>query len=208
MVKEKMSKYRGPRLRITRRLGKLPGLTNKLSNKVNTPGQHGVNFNKKTSQYGIRLKEKQKLRYNYGISERQLLNYIKKARKKKGSSGKLLLTLLEMRLDNIVYRLGFAPTILGARQLINHGHITLNNAVVNIPSFTCQVKNSIKVKKTKASQELVKKNIENNDKILIPQHLNLNKENLEGKIVSLVNRKSISLIINELLVVEYYSRKV
>lgn len=202
-----MSKYRGPRLRITRRLGKLPGLTNKISNKNNTPGQHGVNLNRKTSQYGIRLKEKQKLRFNYGISERQLLNYIKKARKKKGSSGKLLLTLLEMRLDNIVFRLGFAPTILAARQLINHGHIILNNSVVNIPSFTCQVKNSIKVKKNKHSQELVKQNLENNNNNLLPQHLSINKENLEGKILSVVNRKSISLIINELLVVEYYSRK-
>lgn len=203
-----MSKYRGPRLRITRRLGKLPGLTNKLSNKTNTPGQHGANINKKTSQYGIRLKEKQKLRYHYGISERQLLNYMKKARKKKGSSGKLLITLLEMRLDNIVFRLGFAPTILAARQLINHGHITLDNKIVNIPSFTCQIKNTIKIKKSKSSQDLVKNNLESNGENLIPQHLGLNKESLEGKILSIVNRKSISLIINELLVVEYYSRKV
>ncbi len=203
-----MSKYRGPRLRITRRLGKLPGLTNKFSNKNNTPGQHGANINKKTSQYGIRLKEKQKLRYHYGISERQLLNYIKKARKKKGSSGKLLLTLLEMRLDNVVFRLGLAPTILAARQLINHGHIMINNKAVNIPSFSCQVKNTIKIKTSKASQDLVKKNLENSGENLIPQHLSLNKENLEGKILSIVNRRSISLIINELLVVEYYSRKV
>jgi len=203
-----MSKYRGPRLRIVRRLGKLPGLTNKISNKNNTPGQHGANINKKTSQYGIRLKEKQKLRYHYGISERQLLNYMKKSRKKKGSSGKLLLTLLEMRLDNIVYRLGFAPTIMAAKQLINHGHIMVNNIVVNIPSFACQIKNTIKVKNAKNSQELVKRNIESFGKNLIPQHLNLKKENLEAKITSLVNRKSISLIINELLVVEYYSRKI
>lgn len=202
-----MSRYRGPRLRIVRRIGKLPGLTNKISKKTNSPGQHGGSLNKKLSQFSIRLREKQKLRFHYGVTERQLLNYIKKARKKKGSSGRMLLTLLEMRLDNILFRLGFAATIMAAKQLINHGHVLVNGHIVNIPSYACQPKNTIKIKKSLTSQGLVKKNIQLMETILVPPHLSLNKDSLEAKVVSLVNRKSISLVINELLVIEYYSRK-
>nr|YP_009512136.1 ribosomal protein S4 [Euglena hiemalis]AXI98036.1 ribosomal protein S4 [Euglena hiemalis] len=205
-----MSRYRGPRLRITRRLGKLPGLTNKTSKKKKAPGQQGSSFRskKKVSKYNIRLKEKQKLRFNYGITERQLLNYVKKARKKKGSSGRLLLTFLEMRLDNIVHRLGFAPTIMAAKQLINHGHICVDEKMIDIPSFICQPKSIIRAKKSTISQNTIKKNVESHEILLIPPHLSLNKKNMEAKIIGLINRKAISLIINELLVIEFYSRKV
>lgn len=203
-----MSKYRGPRLRIIRRIGKLPGLTRKIPKKSSPPGQHGLVFpKKKLSQFNIRLREKQKLRYHYGVNERQLLNYVKKARKKKGSSGRLLLTFLEMRLDNVIYRLGFARTIVAAKQLINHRHIYVNNKLVSVPSFACKPKSIVKVKNSLTSQNLVKRNLKMLEEILIPQHLTLNQENLEGRINSLVHRKSISLIVNELLVVEYYSRK-
>lgn len=202
-----MSRYRGPRLRIVRRLGNLPGFTKKSSKKLLTPGQHGSSPSKKLSQFSIRLREKQKLRFHYGITERQLINYIRKAKKKKGSMGKLLLTLLEMRLDNIVFRLGFAPTIVAARQLVSHGHILVNNKLVNIPSFSCRPKDCLKVNISSVSKDLIRKNIESIDCLLIPQHLLLDKESLEAKILSSVNRKSISLIINELLVVEFYSRK-
>jgi small subunit ribosomal protein S4 len=203
-----MSKYRGPRLRIIRRIGKLPGLTKKIPRKLNPPGQHGSSFSsKKLSQFNVRLREKQKLRYHYGVNERQLLNYIKKARKKKGSSGRLLLTFLEMRLDNISFRLGFAPTIIAAKQIINHGHLLIDNKFVNIPSFACKPKHVLNVKNSLASKNLVKKNLELLDNHLLPQHLSLNKDILEAKIISVVNRKSISLVLNELLVVEYYSRK-
>nr|YP_007317176.1 ribosomal protein S4 [Monomorphina aenigmatica]AFZ88778.1 ribosomal protein S4 [Monomorphina aenigmatica] len=202
-----MARYRGPRLRIVRRIGKLPGLTRKVSKKLNPPGQHGSSLNRKLSQFNIRLREKQKLRYHYGVNERQLLNYIKRARKKKGSSGRLLLTFLEMRLDNIVFRLGFAPTVVAAKQFVNHGHILVNGRLVNIPSFACQPKDIIRVKLSSPSQNLVKRVFESSDTKLLPQHLSLNKESLEGKVNSLVNRKSISLVVNELLVIEYYSRK-
>jgi small subunit ribosomal protein S4 len=202
-----MSRYRGPRLRIIRRLGILPGLTRKVSRKLNPPGMHGSSFNKKLSQFNIRLKEKQKLRFHYGITERQLLNYIKNSRKKKGSSGRLLLTFLEMRLDNIVFRLGFAPTIMAAKQLVNHGHILVDNKIVNIPSFACRPKNVLKVKNSLVSQNLVNKNLESVENAVLPQHLSLNKDILEAKVLSLVNRKSISLVVNELLIIEYYSRK-
>lgn len=202
-----MSRYRGPRLRIVRRLGNLPGLTRKLSRKNNPPGQHGSSYGKKLSQYNIRLREKQKLRYHYGISERQLLNYIKQSRRKKGSSGKLLLTFLEMRLDNIVFRLGLSPSVIAAKQLISHGHVLLNDKMVNVPSFSCRPFTTIKIKSSPVSQSLVKRNLLALGDLQVPDHLVLDKEKLEAKIVSIVNRSSVILGINELLVIEYYSRK-
>lgn len=202
-----MSRYRGPRLRVIRRLGSLPGLTKKLPKKTNPPGQHGSLYGKKFSQYNIRLREKQKLRYYYGISERQLLNYIKQSRRKKGSSGKLLLTFLEMRLDSIIFRSGLSPSIVSARQLISHGHILLNDKIVTVPSFSCRPSNIIKIKSSSVSQNLVKKNLLGLQDSIIPDHLSLDKEKLEAKIVSVVNRASIILTINELLVIEFYSRK-
>jgi small subunit ribosomal protein S4 len=195
-------------LRIVRRLGVLPGFTRKESNKLSLPGQQASSvLKKKFSQFSTRLREKQKLRFHYGITERQLLNYVKKARKKKGSAGYLLLTFLEMRLDNILFRLGFAPTISAARQLINHGHIYVNSKSVTIPSFICQPKSVVGVRNSFISQSLVKRNFDLVRDSVIPQHLILDKDNFEAKVISLVNRKSISLLINELLVVEYYSRK-
>jgi len=204
-----MARYRGPRLRIVRRLGELPGLTRKTSRKENPPGQHGSSAAmKKISQYSIRLREKQKLRYNYGISEKQLINYVKKSRKSKGSSGEILLQLLEMRLDNIVFRLGMAPTVLAARQMVNHGHICVNNQLVDIPSYQCKPQDVITVKERKGSRKLVEGYLETLGNVQLPEHLTFNASNLAGEIKSLVQRNWISLKINELLVVEYYSRKV
>ena len=134
-----MSRYRGPRVRIVRRLGELPALTRKITERNYLPGQHGKdNAGRKPSisEYGVRLQEKQKLRYNYHISERQLFGYIQKSRRLKGATGTILLQFLEMRLDNIVFRLGLASTIPQARQLVNHGHILVNNHRVTIPSFS------------------------------------------------------------------------
>jgi small subunit ribosomal protein S4 len=199
-----MSRYRGPKLCIIRRLGLLPGLTAKVSRKS---GQNLINSSKKFSQYLVRLKEKQKLRYHYGITERQLLNYIVKARRKKGSVGMILLTFLEMRLDNIIFRLGFAPTIPSARQLVTHGHVFSNKNVITIPSYLCRPKEVLSVKRNLTSQVLVKNNLEALGDFVIPQHLSLDKENLQGKVISFVNRRSVSLLINELLIIEYYSRK-
>ena len=137
-----MARYRGPKLRITRRLGTLPGLTQKKSKKKDRPGQHGKSNDgnaKKTTEYGLRLEEKQKLKFNYGLTESQLYQYIKEARRRQGITGLILLQLLEMRLDTICFNLGFAPTIANARQLVNHGHITVNGKSVNIPSFQCRL---------------------------------------------------------------------
>ena len=132
-----MSRYRGPRLRITRRLGDLPGLTRRPQKGLIPPGQHGQ-ARRKRSEYAIRLEEKQKLRFNYGISERQLVRYVKKARAQEGSTGTNLLKLLENRLDNVCFRLGFGPTIPGARQLVNHGHVTVNGRITDIASYQCK----------------------------------------------------------------------
>ena len=136
-----MSRYRGPKLKINRRLGLLPGLTRKKSNKTNRPGKEGngdQDSNKKSTEYCIRLEEKQKLKFNYGITENQLYRYIKEARRRKGVTGLILLQLLEMRLDTLCFSLGFAKSIAQARQLVNHGHVTINGKVVSIPSFQCK----------------------------------------------------------------------
>lgn len=202
-----MSRYRGPRLRIIRRLGELPGFTKKVTKRITPPGQHG-SAQKKPSQYGIRLQEKQKLRYNYGVSERQLIKYVRQARKIKGSTGEVLLQLLEMRLDNIVFRLGLAPTVVAARQFINHGHFLVNNKKVNIPSYRCKPNDFISISGKKQSKYLITKTLERGDTRGIPSHLTFNKQELTGVVNDLSPRQSVDLKINELLVVEFYSRKV
>ncbi|NEQ40453.1 MAG: 30S ribosomal protein S4 [Okeania sp. SIO3I5] len=201
-----MSRYRGPRLRIVRRLGDLPGLTRKSARRAYPPGQHGQN-RKKRSEYAIRLEEKQKLLYNYGLSERQLLRYVKKARRAAGSTGQVLLQFLEMRLDNTVFRLGMAPTIPGARQLVNHGHVTVNGKVVSIASYQCKPGEVISVKEKEKSKEMVKTNLQYPGLANIPSHLEFDKDKLVGKVNGVVEREWVALNINELLVVEYYSRQ-
>lgn len=174
-----MSRYRGPRLRIIRRIGKLRGFTRKkpfrrsfrgrgaLEGKVIPPGQHGLTklfktrpFDSSESDYLIRLKVKQRLRYNYGVSEKQLVNYVKQAKRMKESTGQALLQLLEMRLDNVVFRLNMAPTIVAARQMVNHGHIKVNNKKVNIPSYMCKPKDIISVTMKEKSLKLVYRNLQ------------------------------------------------
>lgn len=198
-----MARYSGPRLRIIRRLGELPGLTRKPLTRQNPPGQHGANP-KKNSQYGIRLLEKQKLRYNYAISETQLIRYVKQARRAKGSTGEILLQNLEMRLDNIIYRLGFAPTILAARQMVSHGHILVNNIRVTIPSYPCQPKDVVGVRNKPQSKKLVTNSL---TATTVPSHLSLNKEGLTAVIQQTASRTSVPFELNELLIVEFYSRK-
>nr|P59144.1 RecName: Full=Small ribosomal subunit protein uS4c; AltName: Full=30S ribosomal protein S4, chloroplastic [Dendrohypopterygium filiculiforme]CAC81023.1 small ribosomal protein 4 [Dendrohypopterygium filiculiforme] len=201
-----MSRYRGPRVKIIRRLGALPGLTNKTpqlkSNLINQSTS-----NKKISQYRIRLEEKQKLRFHYGITERQLLNYVRIARKAKGSTGEVLLQLLEMRLDNVIFRLGMTPTIPGARQLVNHRHILVNDYIVDIPSYRCKPQDFITIKNQRKSESIINKNINFYQKYKIPNHLTYNSLEKKGLVNQILDRESIGLKVNELLVVEYYSRQ-
>jgi small subunit ribosomal protein S4 len=185
-----MSRYTGAKLRVTRRLGNLPGLTSKKSKLTQRPGQHGATP-KKLTQYAIRLEEKQKLRFNYGLSEKQLMNYIRQAKKIKGATGNILLQLLEMRLDNVIFRLGMAPTITAARQIVNHKHLTVNGSVVSIPSYQCKPGDSISVKDSQ-----------------VPQNLDFDKKALTAKVLGIIDREWIALKINELFVIEFYSRKI
>jgi small subunit ribosomal protein S4 len=205
-----MSRYRGPKLRITRRLGTLPGLTTKKSNKINRAGKDGnanADTGKKLTEYGVRLEEKQKLKYNYGLTENQLFRYVKEARRRRGVTGLILLQLLEMRLDTLCFALGFAKTIAQARQLVNHGHITINNKVVSIPSFQCRLNDIISVKNQSSSKTLVENNLKNNQVSQIPNHLKFDSSKVEATILDYCDRNDISLQLDELLVIEYYSRR-
>ena len=201
-----MSRYRGPRLRITRRLGELPGLSRKTARRAYPPGQHGQN-RKKRSEYAVRLEEKQRLKFNYGLTEKQMVRYIRKARRVTGSTGQILLQMLEMRLDNTVFRLGMAPTIPAARQLVNHGHVHVNGREVNIASYQCRPGDVIGVKNKDASKQLVETNLQYPGLANLPSHLEFDKNNLTGKVNGVCEREWVALSVNELLVVEYYSRK-
>jgi small subunit ribosomal protein S4 len=207
-----MSRYRGPRLRIIRRLGKavvLPGLTTKTSIKEQPPGKPraGDGKGQKATEYGIRLAEKQKLKYNYGLTEKQLFRYVKEARRRKGVTGLILLQLLEMRLDTLCFTLGFGKSIAQARQLVNHGHITVNNKVISIPSFQCRVNDVISVKEKSTSKNLVTNNVKVNNRNGIPSNLEFNDAKLEATVLDYCDRDDVQLQLNELLVVEYYSRR-
>nr|YP_010904040.1 ribosomal protein S4 [Caulacanthus ustulatus]WCH57291.1 ribosomal protein S4 [Caulacanthus ustulatus] len=201
-----MSRYRGPRLKICRRLGNLPGLTRKTSKKQAPAGEHGQRL-RKPSEYSLRLEEKQKLKFNYGLHEKQLLRYVKTAKKVQGSTGLVLLQILEMRLDNTIFRLGMAPTIPSARQLINHGHILVNNKHVSISSYQCKPGDNVQVKNKKSSKNLVEKYMNFPGLSNIPSHLEMDKSKLLGQINGIIDREWVALQLNELLVVEYYSRK-
>ncbi len=205
-----MSRYRGPKLKISRRLGPLPGLTTKKSKKINRPGKDGnanADTSKKLTEYGVRLEEKQKLKFNYGLTESQLYRYVKEARRRTGVTGLILLQLLEMRLDTICFTLGFAKTISQARQLVNHGHITVNKKVVSIPSFQCRLKDIISVKEKSISKSLIETNIKNNQVNEIPAHLVFESSKLEARVIDYCDRNDIQLQLDELLVIEYYSRR-
>ena len=205
-----MSRYRGPKLKISRRLGTLPGLTTKKSNKINRPGKDGnanADTGKKLTEYGVRLEEKQKLKFNYGLTESQLYRYVKEARRRQGVTGLILLQLLEMRLDTLCFTLGFAKSIAQARQLVNHGHITVNKKVVNIPSFQCRLNDIIGVKEKIISKNLVENNIKNNQVTTVASHLKFDNSKLEAIVLDYCDRNDILLQLDELLVIEYYSRR-
>nr|WGM64134.1 ribosomal protein S4 [Brahea armata] len=200
-----MSRYRGPRFKKIRRLGTLPGLTSKRpksGSDLKTQLRSG-----KRSQYRIRLEEKQKLRFHYGLTERQLVRYVHIAGKAKGSTGQVLLQLLEMRLDNILFRLGMASTIPRARQLVNHRHILVNGRIVDIPSYRCKSRDIITTKDKQRSKALIQNYIALPPPEELPKHLTIDSFQYKGLVNQIIDSKWIGLKINELLVVEYYSRQ-
>nr|YP_009299881.1 ribosomal protein S4 [Pelargonium trifidum]AJB99795.1 ribosomal protein S4 [Pelargonium trifidum] len=207
-----MSRYRGPRFKKIKRLGSLPGLTSKQPRVVRDPLK--PSRPKKKSQYRIRLEEKQKLRFHYGLTERQLLKYVRIAGKAKGPTGQVLLQLLEMRLDNTLFRLGMASTIPQARQLVNHRHILVNGRIVDIPSYRCKPLDILSGREKEKSRALIQNYLESNAKRQKPQHLLLfhsddPRDLLKGSVKQIIDREEVGLKeIKELLVVEYYSRKI
>nr|YP_009532154.1 ribosomal protein S4 [Lamprocapnos spectabilis]AYA29264.1 ribosomal protein S4 [Lamprocapnos spectabilis] len=205
-----MSRYRGPRFKKISRLGALPGLTSKEPRPQKSgPGKDRQSRSGKRSQYCIRLEEKQKLRFHYGLTERQLLKYVRLAGKAKGATGQVLLQLLEMRLDNILFRLGMASTIPGARQLVNHRHILVNGRIVDIPSYRCKPRDIITTKDKNKSRALIQNYLDSSSPEELPKHLTLHSSQYKGLVNEIIDSDSswVGLKINKLLVVEYYSRQ-
>jgi small subunit ribosomal protein S4 len=176
-----------------------------IDRRAYAPGQHGQNIRRKVSEYGLQLREKQKVRRVYGILERQFRNYFEKAERKKGITGETLLQLLECRLDNIVYRLGFAPSRKAARQLVRHRHLTVNGRIVDIPSFNVRVGDIVRIKDRSKSLDIVHMALKESRGEEIPW-LRLNKAGLEGELLELPKREEIPTPAQEQLIVELYSK--
>jgi small subunit ribosomal protein S4 len=169
------------------------------------PGQHGQNIRRKVSEYGLQLREKQKVRRIYGVLERQFHSYFEKAERKKGITGENLLQMLECRLDNVVYRLGFAPSRKAARQLVRHRHLTINGRVIDIPSYNVRVGDIIRVKDKSKSLDIIHMSLKESRGEEIPW-LRLNKAGLEGELLELPKRDEIPTPAQEQLIVELYSK--
>jgi len=202
-----MARYLGPKSKIARKFGDpIYGPDKSFEKKNYPPGQHGTNKRrKKTSEYGIQLKEKQKAKYTYGVLERQFLNLFKKASGSKGITGEVLLQLLESRLDNVVYRFGIAPTRNGARQLISHRHITVNDIVVNIPSYIVKADDIIGVREKSKSLEVITSSLES-ARYANVSWLEWDRDKLKGKFLNVPEREEIPENIKERLIVELFSK--
>ena len=203
-----MARYTGPRLKIIRRLGtSLPGLmrTDPDLRRPYPPGQHGPTKRKKLSDYALRLMEKQKLRFHYGVSESQLRRYVAKAFKGKGNSGVNLLQLLERRLDNVVFRAGFAPTIPAARQMTRHGHVLVNGRRVNIPSYQLRPGDVISARDASKMKERIAENMKDPNNLAAPSYLDVADGAAQATFKQVPERDDVPLDIEPQLIVEYYS---
>jgi len=201
-----MARYIGPTSRISRRFGEpIFGPDKALAKKAYAPGQHGNSRRRgKKSEYGIQLDEKQKAKYTYGILEKQFSNIFKEALRRKGITGEILLQMCELRLDNVVYRLGIAPTRRAARQFVGHRHIMVNGSLVNIPSYALNVGDVISVRERSKSMEAINSSISNHTNQM--EWLEFNIESKVGKVLSAPARIQIPENINEQLIVELYSK--
>jgi len=202
-----MARYTGPRVRISRRFG-IPifGPTKYLERRNYGPGVHGPKSRRKHTDYGLGLIEKQKLRYYYGLLERQFRGVYEKALRRRGVTGEQMLQILETRLDNVVYHLGLANTRAAARQMVCHGHIQVNGRKVNVPSYALKVNEVITVKNNNVSRQLATKNLEGSTSRAVPDWMSLNKEEIKGVVMRIPTRDEINPIANEQAVVEFYSR--
>lgn len=202
-----MARYTGPRVRISRRFGTpIFGPTKYLERRNYGPGVHGPKSRRKATDYGLGLIEKQKLKYYYGLLERQFRGVYEKALKRRGVTGEQMLQILETRLDNVVYHLGFANTRAAARQMVSHGHVLVNGRKVNVPSFGLKVNNVIEIKNNNVSRQLATKNLEIATSRSVPDWLLLNKDEFKGTVMRIPTRDEIQPIANEQAVVEFYSR--
>lgn len=202
-----MARYTGPRVRISRRFGvPIFGPSKYLERRNYGPGVHGPKSRRKTTDYGLGLIEKQKLRYYYGLQERQFRGVYEKALKKRGVTGETMLQILETRLDNVVHHLGFGNTRAQARQMVAHGHIKVNGRKVNVPSCGLRVNDVIEIRDASASRQMAIRNLELSTSRAVPEWLSLNKDGLKGTVVRIPSRADIQPIANEQAVVEFYSR--
>jgi len=201
-----MARNTGPVWRISRRLNfSVLETGEELAKRAYIPGQHGSPAKRiKQSNYGLQKAEKQKMRHMYGLSEKQFYNTFAKAVQAKGVTGTVLFTMLESRLDNLVYRMGFARTRKAARQLVNHGHILVNGKKVDIPSVQIKPGSTIEVKEKTRNNAFIAESLEAN--VSFKDFVEVDKDNRKGKYVRLPERKELSQEINELLVIEYYNR--
>lgn len=203
-----MARYTGPKDKISRRFG-IPifGPTKALEHKNYPPGMHGPKGSRrKQSDYSVALAEKQKLRYQYGILERQFRRYFQTALTRRGVTGEILLQLLETRLDNIVFRLGFASSRSAARQMVCHGHVQVNGRKVDISSYNVKPGDNITVKDKPGSRSLAARNLDLTQISPVPDWLTLNKDQFSGVVGRVPSRDEIAPIVNEQLIVELYSR--
>jgi small subunit ribosomal protein S4 len=202
-----MARYTGPRVRVSRRFGvPIFGPTKYLERRNYGPGVHGPKSRRKVSDYGLGLMEKQKLRYYYGLMERQFRRVYERALRTRGVTGEIMLQILETRLDNVVYHLGFAPTRPAARQVVTHGHIQVNGRKVTVPSFALKVNDVIEVRPHNVSRQMASRALEAAGSRTVPDWLSLNKDAFKGTVMRLPGREEIQPIANEQAVVEFYSR--
>ncbi len=202
-----MGRYTGPRQKVSRRHNaQLFGPSKYFERKNYPPGMHGPKSRRKLSEYGLALSEKQKLRYMYGLFEKQFRHVFSKALRKRGVTGETLLQLLETRLDNIAFRLGFATSRAFARQLVVHGHLKVNGRKVSSPSYNVKAGDVVEVRDSAKTKAIVQKNLETSQMLVVPDWLVVNKEGLKGEVKRIPTREEIAPIVNERLVVELYSR--
>jgi small subunit ribosomal protein S4 len=203
-----MARYTGPKTKISRRYGvMISGSPKAFENKAYPPGMHGPKGSRrKLSDYAIALAEKQKLRHQYGVLERQFRRYFQLALTRRGVTGEILLQLLETRLDNLVYRMGFSKTLRGARQMVAHGHVKVNGRKATIASMNLKPGDTITIKETAKSKVLAQRGLDLTQIVTVPDWLLVDKDNLTGTVARIPSRDEINPIVNEQLVVELYSR--
>jgi len=202
-----MARYTGPTTRISRRFGQpIFGATKAFEKRNFPPGQHGPKLRRKLSEYAVGLNEKQKLRYTYGLLERQFRRTFETAKRERGVTGERFLQLLETRLDSVIYLLGFAKSRAAARQLVGHGHVRVNGRKLDIASAVVKAGDEVEIKNLASSRQLAQRNLEENRARPVPGWLTLNGEQFKATVTRLPNRDEIASDINEQLIVEFYSR--